>query len=415
MRIGFPSGSWMGRIMICIFGIPPADHAGNAATFLSGLAGQTKLVITVIAGLVATAAALRRDLDALLSRHSTLDHMELEEERIKKLDKLLEDLDGRDCEAVRKALEEDRQLAYRRLETLTREYSRRRKDPNYDLTLIQRLGLLFRPEGKPADRKRVEKIQWLVGGFALIGLAAFFCWSVLAGHNSSNAADLREFIADFMLLGCCGVLLFRAWALAERRLTHRYRRKSTILRFLLVLPGPYKASVRWAQACLWLSGFWIIETVMDFFQDATNLVQKYVDPHVVRADNLQNVNCENYWFTEQGLKIVVPLVAALICRRWLAAELIYRRRPKGAVQRFSAFLRGGWSSVTVLLCLVCVGVSIHVTRLKWFCPDISHYLALVAQFFILAVAYSQWFALMQGIDTAATKELSLKRVQSAKA
>jgi len=141
--------------MICIFGIQPGDQVGNAATFLSGIAKQGKLIITIIAGLVAAAAALRRDLDALLGRHSTLNHMELEEERIKHLDKMLEDLGGHDnCEAVRKALEDDRRLAYRRLETLTREYSRRRKDPNYDLTLIQRLGLLFRPEGERGRPKK---------------------------------------------------------------------------------------------------------------------------------------------------------------------------------------------------------------------------------------------------------------------
>jgi hypothetical protein len=394
--------------MICIFGIQPGDQVGNAATLLSGLAGQTKLVITVIAGLVAAAAALQRDLDALLGRHSTLNHMELEEERIKHLDKLLEDLGGREnCEATQKALEDDRRLAYRRLETLTREYSRRRKDPNYDLTLIQRLGLLFRPEGKPADRKRLERIKWLVGGFALIGLAAFFCWSVLAGQNSSNAEDLREFIADFMLLGGCGVLLFRAWALAERRLAHRYRRKSTILRFLLVLPGPYQASVRWAQACLWLSGFWIIESLMDFGQDATKSMTSYA----------QAISGESLWSTEQALKVLAPLAAALMCRRWLVAELIHQRRPKGAAQRLSAFLRGGWSSVTVLLCLVGMGMSTRVAWLNWFRPvvDESHCIALALQFFIMAVASSQWFASTQGRQVVATKELPLKRVQSAKA
>jgi hypothetical protein len=427
MRIGFPSESWMGGIMICIFGISPADQSGNAATILSGIAQQGKLIITVIAGLVAAVAALRRDLDALVGRHSTLDHIKREEERLNHLDKLLADLGGREnSEATQKALEDDRRLAYRRLENLTREYSRRRKDPNYDLTLIQRLGVLFRPEGNPVDRKRMETIKWLVGGFALIGLAAFLCWSVLGGQNfeapeqKERADDLREFIADFMLLGGCGVLLFRAWALAERRLAHGYRRKSTILRFLLVLPGPYHASVRWAQVCLWLSGFWIIEGAVDFAQDATTWVNRYAQANGSESFWPTEHLSTEQWLTAQGLKVLVPLVGALMCRRWLAAELIFRRRPIGAAQRHTAFLRAGWSSVTVLLCLIGTGVSICIAWLGWLYPadattEESHNLALIVQFFIMAVAYSQWFALTEGSHAAATKELPLKRVQSAKA
>jgi hypothetical protein len=262
----------------------------------------------------------------------------------------------------------------------------------------------------------MERIRWLVGGFALIGLAAFLFWSVLAGQNSSNAEDLREFIADFMLLGCCGVLLFRAWALAERRLAHRYRRKSAILRFFLVLPGPYKASIRWAQACLWLSAFWMIESLMDCVQDAANWVSSYAQ---AKSGEILWSTEQNLWSMELGFKLLAPMLATLLCRRWIAAELIYRKRPTGAAQRLTAFLRAGWSGVTVLLCLIGAGVSIYFAWRGWFNPadttEESHNLALIVQFFILAVAYSQWFALTQGSHAAATKELPLKRVQSAKA
>lgn len=356
---------------------------------------DAKLVISIITGAVATAAAVRRDLDTLLAgRRSLVSQIKSEEERIKQIDKSLQALngDGEIWAAARQALENDRRIAFERLKRLTAEFSRQREDPNYDLSFIQRLFLLFRPESG-----RAEMIHWLACTFMALGLISVLCWVCLAQQlDQQQRKDLEEFIADFAVLGCSGALLLRAWALAERRWSHHYNCKSSLLNALLVIKGPASARVRWAQVCFWVCLYWVVESLEDFVQ----AVFSGDDPHPRAA----------------LLKLLAPLLTGLLCRYWVVAELKYARTQSMPRCRWSAFFRHGWSTLAVVISVAALAGSIIILVLPQpFFSELEHRIALVLQSLILCFACSRRLALLPRLAVSTVHEPLPTKAQSAAA
>jgi hypothetical protein len=357
---------------------------------------DSKLVISVITGAVAAAAAVRQDLDTLFAgRKSHLSQINDEEKRIEQINKSLQMLntDGESYVAARQALENDRRVALERLKRLTAEFSRQREDPNYDLSFIQRLFLLFQPE-----KGRAEIVHLLAGAFMVLGLTSIACGVWLGNHQlpHDHHEQIEELIADFAVLGCYGTLLFRAWALAERRWSHGYDSNSTLRKALVVLKGPASARVRWAQACFWVCLYWVIESAEDFIQD----VFARNDLHVSAA----------------LLKFLAPLVAALFCRNWVAAELKHTGTPLTSHWKLSTLFGRGWSALAMVTSVAGLAgsITILVCRPAFF-NELEHQIALALQALISCMACSRQLDLSPHLAVSAAYESMPAKTKSAAA
>jgi hypothetical protein len=333
-----------------------------------------KLAISVITGAVAAAAAFRRDLDALFgSRRSLVSQIKEEEERLGQIDRSLRELnhDEESCTAARQALEHDRTIAFGRLRRLTCEFSRQREDPNYDLSFLQRLFLLFRP-----DKERAEVIHWLTGAFLALGIVSILSWIYLANLDLRYADEIEEFAADLGVLGCFGTLLFRAWALAERKWSHNYEARSGVLNFLLIVKENVTARVRCGQVCFWICLYWVLESAEDFAQDEVVYLTGGQPPGV----------------SQTLLKFLLPLAAAAVCRQWAVAELKYARATQTSRVKLARFFRQDWHSVAA--CLIGAAGACTFTILNPdFFDELLHEIAFILQALILCFSWSQWLAL----------------------
>jgi hypothetical protein len=330
-----------------------------------------KIVVSAITGVVATGAAFRRDLATLIGGQSLISQIKEEEARVKEIDKSLQDLtgDGEDGVATRQVFENDRRVTFERLQRLTAEFSRRREDPNYDLSLIQRLLLSFRPESGCA-----EVIRWLAYMFMALGLIAIFIWVSFLNRGAARD-DIGEYIADLALLGCFGFLVFRGWALAERRAIHKYDSGPSLLKDALILKRPQNAQVVGAQACFWISAFWMVEGLEDALQDMNT--PQGEDPVKVGL-----------------IKFLVPLLAMILCRFWAAAESRRAEASSTPSSRLFTLLRLHWSNLAIALCVAgFAGFTTLVLR-SHLPLEGMHKVALVMQCLILCIACGQLFILL---------------------
>lgn len=365
-------------------------------------ASLLKLGLTMIAGTAATAAAFGRDLSSLFGSHRSLfSQIKDEQEQLQNIDKLLRELKGDEGDGVtaRQALEADRGVTLGRLRRLTEEFSRQREDPNYDLSFGQRMFVLFRPESQ-----RAEIVHWGAWAFLAVGLIAIFSGILLSRqltstqpadqgasiHNTSgqtknqpqpsqlpedNAkADPDEYIADFALLGCVGFLLFRGWALSERRSVHGYDSNDSVVRRLFVLKRPANFPMFAAQGCFWSCVYWVIEGTEDFVHDS--LVSEPT-PAV-----------------EVLLKSLTPLLVAAVCRQWANSELqSAEENSSPGWRRVSITMHPGWNSLAILtsFAFAVLAGAFMVCRTV-FQDEPEHRIALVLQCVVLCIACSQWLA-----------------------
>lgn len=355
---------------------------------------DSKLTISVITGAVATAAAFRKDLNSLFgSQRSLQSQIKTEEERIAEVDKVLRELNGvgANCAAAHQALETDRTVALGRLKRLTEEFSRQREDPNYDLSFIQRMLLLFRP-----DSGRAEIIHWGAWVFLAVGLI-----SILSFINHQNAASTNqehspgpvqaqpakgapqkpddtsdntlEYLADLVLLSCLGFLVLRGWALSERRGVYGYDCNGGVIKTAFLLKRPANLQMLAAQTCFWACVYYIVESVEDFLQD------------LLLKGAVQGVPAL--------LKFLVPFAAAFFCKQWAASELKYAKTSLPR-RRFSALFLPGFGTLVLALCFFALAGSYAFVKLyPNFFDEKFHSIGFILESGFWAIACSQWFAL----------------------
>ena len=333
---------------------------------LSTIFTHAKVVASGMIGAVATAAALRHDLTTLISGKSLKSQIKEEETRLGEIDEELR-RDPKSIALTCEVLEKDRRVTEERLRRLTSEFTRRREDPNYDLSFVQRLFLTFRP-----DSGRAEVIHWFSRIFVVLGVVSVAVWIHVANQNLRYADDIGEYIADSILVTCCGALTFRAWALAERRWINEYYPKPGLFGTLFVMRRPASTQMLAAQICFCVCAFWVVESLEDFVADLAN---GELSP------------------TEQSIKFFVPLVAAILCRFWAAAELKVARKPPCAWRRSAIFFRRGWRSVTMIMYIVLLaGASVIVDFKPGLFDEKLHKIAFVVQALISCIALSQWLS-----------------------
>ncbi len=360
---------------------------------------EPKLMITLITGGLATAAAFRRDLDALFAGHRSLvSQMKSEQERIHEIDAFLGELSGdkEKRDAARQAFERDRRVALERLKRLTVEFARQREDPNCDLSFMQRVFLLFRPESARAEMAHLG--AW---AFVAIGLIAIFVGIFLSSRNDLDP-DFKEGLADLALLGCFGFLVLRGWALAERRATYGYDGNGSRIKAIFMVKRPANVAMIGAQACFWACAYWVLESVEDLFYDAA--------PHLTGPNQVPWTHAETM---EALLKFTAPLLAALFCRQWASQEWKSCGRE---LQRWSPAIlfRAGWRTLAVIVSIAMVGAAALILALQpKFFHEQEHQIALLLQALISCLACSQWLALASQMNVVKMEEPA--RAQSAAA
>src|SRR5205809_6115115 len=242
----------------------------------------------VAAGLGAT-IALIRSVSEFVGEQSPALKMKEETERAKEMMDLLAKLQAQQteesaaaCEPIRRGLE----ATLKKLGNLAVDASAVTRDPNSDLTFVQRLFIMFRPAGVR---------EYII--HALAYAAATGGALLLLFHNQLQSKFPHEF-ADLVVLTCYALIVFRVWALAERRWRCGHEPAPDVLRDAFAARKPLSWQMHAAQISIWFCLFWLVEGVEDVI---TDLIQGN--------------------FATAGLvPAAMALVATVMCRAWAGAE-----------------------------------------------------------------------------------------------
>lgn len=257
-----------------------------------------RLMFSTAMGIVATGATFVQNLSTLFGQQNLASKIKVERARATETLDFLAKFSGDDKErnALRQALEKDLADTLRRIKTLTGQLSDWRENPNHDLGLWQSFLLFFSPESGRVCMTQI--LAWL----CMVTLP--FC--VLAGSSHRSEAW-----ADLVVLASYGALVFRAWALAERKWFYGYKHQSSVWRNMLVLKRPANHSMMTAQVFLWVCVYCAIAAVEDFIFDFKN------------SEIQSTPAAGKITPTEVILMMLVPLLGAFACR-WLAAAELKR-------------------------------------------------------------------------------------------
>jgi hypothetical protein len=219
---------------------------------------QAKIIAsTVAAGLGAT-IALIRSVSEFVGEQSPAIKMKEETERAKEMMDLVAKLQTQQteesaaaCEQIKRGLE----ATLKKLGTLAADASKVTRDPNSDLTFVQRLLIMFRPVGVR------EYIIHALAYMAAAGGTLLFLF-----HGELQAGFPHGF-ADLIVLVCYGLIVFRAWALAERRWRLGHEPAPDVLRDVFAVRKPLSWQMRTAQISMWFCLFWLVEAAEDVITD----------------------------------------------------------------------------------------------------------------------------------------------------
>jgi hypothetical protein len=276
------------------------------------MADVKTMASAVAAGLAAT-IALIRSVSEFVGEQSPALKMKEETERAKEMMDLLAKLEARQteesaaaCEQIRRGLE----ATLKKLGSLAVDASNVTRDPNSDLTFAQRLFLMFRPVGAR---------EYMIHALAYAAAAG---GALLLLFHGQMQRKFQHGFADLIVLTCYVLIIFRVWALAERRWRRGHEPAPDALRNAFAATKPLSRQMHVAQISIWFCLFWLVESVEDVI---TDLIQG----------------------TAAGLvPLAMALVATVMCRAWAGAEskfaaagqkgrswrlLLARRKDQGSV------------------------------------------------------------------------------------
>lgn len=244
---------------------------------------------TVATGLGAT-IALIRSVSEFVGEQSPALKLKEETERVTEMMDLVAKLQAQQtkesaaaCEQIKRGLE----ATLTKLGALAVEAARVARNPNSDLTFAQRLFIMFRPVGMR------EYIIHALAYAAAAGGTLLFLF-----HDQLQSKFPHGF-ADLIVLACYGLIVFRAWALAERRWRCGHEPAPDVLCDALAARKPLTWQMQAAQISMWFCLFWLVEGAEDVITDlitGNSAVAGLVPP-------------------------AMALLAIAMCRAWTGAEL----------------------------------------------------------------------------------------------
>jgi hypothetical protein len=190
------------------------------------------------------------------------------------------------CRQIERGLAE----TLRKLEGLAIGASEATRDPNSDLTFVQRLFIMFRPVGVREYILHAMVYLSVAGGALLILFA------------QQLESRFQHGFADLIVLVCYVLVASRAWALSERRWRHGYEPAPDVLRDFFVVKKPLSHRMVIAQFSMWFCIVWLIEALEDVVVEILQPEKGLVGPAICA---------------------LMYLIGILLCRMWASAELQY--------------------------------------------------------------------------------------------
>ncbi len=308
----------------------------------NGVVFDAKFITSAVVGALTTAVTVQRNLSEISEARSK-PARKLENKKVAELiDMLAKVPPGDSFSACRKELELQIAQSLRELDALRTKESKLAEGPNHDLTLMQRLFVLFPPH---------DPSIWIIHALAYVFIAGgppVILMLVLFGIGDAGI------IGDVMVMFVFGCLAFRAWALAERKWAtqslkwadgsdQRIHAESGPLQTLFVLRKSRGWRMLVAQICMWTCVFCAVESLEDIFlsgldasKAATQVEQRgRTPPASAGSPQPKHQPLEAPDAMKQArhdaksglLLLLTSLLGAGICRAWAAAEWLHGSSP----------------------------------------------------------------------------------------
>src|SRR6202521_3228310 len=292
----------------------------------NGVVFDAKFITSAVVGALTTAVTVQRNLSEISEAHFK-PAKKLENKKVAELlDMLTKVPPGDSFSACRKELELQIAQSLRELDALRTKESKLAEGPNHDLTLMQRLFVLF-----PAHDPGI----WIIHALAYVFIAGgplVILMLVLFGIGDAGI------IGDVMVMFVFGSLAFRAWALAERKWAmqslkradgsdQRIQAESGPLQTLFVLRKSRGWRMLVAQICMWTCVFCAVESLEDIFLSGLDASKAATHQPLEAPDALKQAQHD----AKSGLLLLLTsLLGAGICRAWAAAEWLHGSPPHPA-------------------------------------------------------------------------------------
>jgi hypothetical protein len=308
----------------------------------NGVVFDAKFITSAVVGALGTAVTVHSNLSEIREGHST-SARKLENKKVAELVDMLARVPlGESYSAWRKELELQVTESLRELDALRAKESKLAEGANHDLTLMQRLFVLFPPR---------DPSIWIIHALAYAFIVAgplVVLMLVLFGIGDAGL------IGDVMVMVVFGGLAFRAWALAERKWAieplkradgsdQRIQAESGPLQALFVLRKSRGWRMLVAQICMWTCLFCAVESFEDIFlaaldaskaatqveQTGTATLAKASSPEPKRqALDVPDAAKVARNDAKSGLLLLlISLLGTGICRAWAAAEWLHGSPP----------------------------------------------------------------------------------------
>jgi hypothetical protein len=264
---------------------------------------------------------------------------------------------GESLSACRKELELQIAQSLRELEALRAKEFKLAKGPNHDLTVMQRLFVLFPPRDRSTWIIQALAYAFIAGGPLVILMLLLFR---IGGAGT---------IGDVMVMVIFGSLAFRAWALAERKWTMESLQADRSDRSIQAEPGPLQVlfvlrkSRGWrmlvAQLCMWTCLFCAVESLEDIFLSALDANKAVAATEQIEAE----------FAAKSGLLLfLTSLLGACLCRAWAAAEWQHGSppSPRAFTKAIFPLPKGGkWGAWLLVTTYVAALVALIVSVAGW--------------------------------------------------
>lgn len=292
----------------------------------NGLVPYAKFITSGVVGALGTAVTVQRNLSEIRGGYSTPARTQANKKVAELVDMLAKVPPGELFSAWRKELELQLAQSLAELNALRAKESRWAQWANHDLTLLQRLFVLFPPR---------DPRVWIVHGLAYAFIAAVplvVLMLVLTGVSDAGS------VGDVMVMVFFGALAFRAWALAERKWAAESLQRADAssqviqtgaspLQALLVLRKSRGWKMLLAQICMWTCLFCAVESLEDILLAVVNASKASAPaeptgtPTRYRPQDSSDAAKETRNDGRNGLLLLLTsLLGAAICRAWAAAE-----------------------------------------------------------------------------------------------
>ncbi|SRR6266567_531425 len=297
--------------------------------------GYAKIITSAVVGAFGTAVTVLRSLSEFRESHGMPARKLVNKKVADSLDMLAKVPPGDSFSACRKELELQIDQSLRELDALRTKESKMAEGPNHDLTLMQRLFVLFPPH---------DPSHWIIHALAYAFMAGgplVILMLVLFGIGDAGS------IGDVMVMFVFGGLAFRAWALAERKWALeslkradgsglRIQAESGPLQALFVLRKSRDWRMLVAQICMWTCLFCALESLEDIFLSGLEASKAATQTGTATLANTSSPNPKGDSpgapdpakkardDAKMGLLLLLTsLLGAGICRAWAAAEWLH--------------------------------------------------------------------------------------------